>query len=335
MGQRETAEVHPLRVSVIIPALNEAGYLPHLLEALAAQTRPAEEVIVADAGSINGTPDLARKYGARTVRGGSPAAGRNAGARVATGNLLLFLDADVVPPPDFIERALREFLQKGYDVATARVAPWDGNLMERVAHDMANLYFILMQSILPYAPGFCILIRRELHETIGGFDETLRMSEDIDYVRRAARFGRFGILTSTYIPVSMRRFRKEGMLRVGVKYLWCEAQMLRGKPLREIPFEYEFGSFPPPAPAGPRSRRHRHIRAVPVALEAVQRVVQKTLSVPGWFPPKGIGLSPFSSALRWMTREPSSRLKSLLGRSGRPRSPSPGSGATGNSLSGI
>jgi glycosyltransferase involved in cell wall biosynthesis len=173
MTRNEVPSNRSLRVSVIIPTLNEAAYLPNLLEALAAQTYPATEVIVADAGSTDGTPELARRYGAWVVQGGTPAVGRNAGARVASGDLFLFLDADVVPFPDFIERAVMEFLNKQCDVATVRMVPWDGNLVERVVHDAANLCLILMQSIFPHAPGFCILIKRELHKKIGGFDERL------------------------------------------------------------------------------------------------------------------------------------------------------------------
>ncbi len=270
------ARACPLRVSVVIPTLNEAAYLPHLLEALAAQTLPADEIIVADAHSTDGTPELARRYGARVVPGGTPAVGRNAGARAASGDLLLFLDADVVPLPDFIERAVTEFLRRRCDVATVRVVPWDGNLMERVVHEAANLYFILMQPVLPYAPGFCILVRKSLHEQIGGFDETLRMSEDMDYVRRAARSGRFAVLTSTCIPVSMRRIRKEGMLRLGVKYLWCEAQMLRGKPIHRIPFEYEFGAFPPPSRPARPTGRHLHLPSI--SLREEQKRLQRALA---------------------------------------------------------
>ncbi|MGB9722715.1 MAG: glycosyltransferase [Chloroflexia bacterium] len=235
-----------VRLSIVIPTLNEAGYLPQLLDALAAQTRPADEVIVADADSTDGTAELARERGARVVRGGRPAAGRNAGARAASGDLLLFLDADVLPPPDFLERAVGEFLRKRYDVATAWMVTWDGNPLEQAVYGATSLYFYLMQPFLPYAPGFCILVRRELHERIGGFDETLRLSEDMDYVRRAARHGRFGVLTGTRIPASVRRIRREGLLRLGMKYLWCEGNLLRGRPVREIPFEYEFGAFPPP-----------------------------------------------------------------------------------------
>jgi|YelNatPaOPRAMG01_1025707.scaffolds.fasta_scaffold02707_3 glycosyltransferase involved in cell wall biosynthesis len=281
MTRNEVPSIRSLRVSVIIPTLNEAAYLPNLLEALAAQTYPATEVIVADAGSTDGTPELARRYGALVVQGGTPAVGRNAGARVASGDLFLFLDADVVPFPDFIERAVMEFLNKQCDVATVRMVPWDGNLVERVVHDAANLCLILMQSIFPHAPGFCILIKRELHKKIGGFDERLLMGEDTDYVQRAARFGRFAVLTSTCIPVSMRRIRKEGMLRLGAKYLWCETQILMGKPICRIPFKYEFGAFPPPTrtshPAQQRIKKEllqlrfsNTLRGSWVALEGLQ-----------------------------------------------------------------
>ena len=81
-------------LSVVIPTLNEEATLPGLLDALGAQSRPPDEIIVADAGSTDGTPELARARGARLVRGGRPGPGRNAGARAAVGDLLLFLCAN-------------------------------------------------------------------------------------------------------------------------------------------------------------------------------------------------------------------------------------------------
>jgi glycosyltransferase involved in cell wall biosynthesis len=157
--EKSVAESPMLHLSVIIPTLNEAAYLPNLLEALAAQTHPADEIIVADAGSTDGTVELARACGARVVRGGMPAVGRNAGAKVASSELFFFLDADVVPPPGFLERTVTEFLRKGYDAATVLMTPWDGNTLDQIVHEAANLYFLLMQSFKPYAPGFCILAR--------------------------------------------------------------------------------------------------------------------------------------------------------------------------------
>lgn len=237
-----------LQLSVIIPTLNEAAYLPGLLDALSGQTRPPDEIIVADAGSSDGTAELARARGATVVRGGMPGAGRNAGARVAKGDVFLFFDADVLPPPDFIERALDEFTRAGYAVATCLIQAL-GSDVDRIIIEATNLYMQVVQPVSPRAPGFCILARREIHQAIGGFDESLKMCEDHDYVQRASQYGEFGILTSVRIPVSMRRLEKEGLTRLALKYLWCEMHALAGKPVRSTPFEYEFGAFRPADPA--------------------------------------------------------------------------------------
>ncbi len=233
-------------LTVIIPTLNEIAYLPGLLDALDLQTRLPDEVIVVDAGSTDGTAELARTRGARVIRGGMPAVGRNAGARAAGGDLLLFLDADVLPPPKFIAQVLDEFERKEYHVATCFIAALDENPLDRMICVGTNLYFRIIQPVSPHAPGFCILSRRIAHEKMGGFDESLTLSEDIDYARRAKRYGKFGILTSTRIPVSMRRVGKEGLVGLGLKYAWCELYALVGKPIRVAPFEYEFGTFSPP-----------------------------------------------------------------------------------------
>lgn len=233
------------KLSVIIPALNEAAHLPQLLDALKAQTRPPDEIIVADAGSKDGTAELARERGAQVVPGGMPGPGRNAGARAASGEILLFLDADVLPPPEFIALGLAEFEEGGYVVATCPTEALSDDLTDRLIMDATNIYLQIVIPFSPRAPGFCIFARRETHQAIHGFDETLKMSEDHDYVRRASRLGRFGLLGSTRIPVSMRRLEKEGVVGLALKYLWCEMYALAGRPIRSMPFEYEFGAFQP------------------------------------------------------------------------------------------
>ncbi len=230
-------------LSIIIPTLNEAAFLPALLNALNSQTRRPDEIIVADAGSTDGTVQAAKAYGAVVVPGGMPGPGRNAGARVARGDIFIFLDADVLPHPNFVERALEEFSRAGYGVATCLTESVRHELADQVIMDASNLYLQMVRPISPHAPGFCILARREIHRAIGGFDETLKLSEDHDYVRRASQVGEFGVLTSLRIPVSMRRLEKEGMPRLALKYLWCEMYALAGKPVHSIPFEYEFGAF--------------------------------------------------------------------------------------------
>jgi glycosyltransferase involved in cell wall biosynthesis len=102
----------PRRVSVVIPARNEAIFIPRVIQAVLAQ-RPAGvdlEVIVVDDGSTDGTAEAARAAGASAVvhagAGGNPAAARNRGAAVATGDPLVFLDADCIPAQGWLAAIL-------------------------------------------------------------------------------------------------------------------------------------------------------------------------------------------------------------------------------------
>lgn len=232
-----------MKVSVIIPTLNERDYLPRLLHALREQTYPPHEIIVADAGSVDGTPDLARALGAQVITGGMPAIGRNAGARHASSEILLFLDADVLPGPFFLERTIEEMQKRQLDVATCLYHPLEKDPLYLFLTEMANLFLQVMAPLSPHAPGFCIFVRRSIHEAIGGFDEKQVMAEDHEYIQRAARRGKFGILRQERLRVSMRRLEKEGLLNLGLKYLWCEMHVLAGRPIHSIPFKYEFGAF--------------------------------------------------------------------------------------------
>lgn len=99
------------RVSVVIPALDDSIMLAGCLEALAAQTRPADEIIVVDNGSLDDTAEVARRAGARVltepIRGIFPATAT--GFDAATGELIARLDADSIPPADWIERIVATF----------------------------------------------------------------------------------------------------------------------------------------------------------------------------------------------------------------------------------
>lgn len=87
-----------IRFSVVIPSHNRSAWLVAALESVFAQTEPAFEIIVADDGSTDDTPDVLRKYEGRvkvlTQRNAGPSAARNLGIAAATGDYIAFLDSD-------------------------------------------------------------------------------------------------------------------------------------------------------------------------------------------------------------------------------------------------
>ena len=90
-------------LSIIIPTLNEEKYLPLLLKSIKEQNVKDYEIIISDAQSTDKTLDIAKKNNCKIVLGGLPGKARNEGAKVAKGNLLLFLDADVLLGPNFLK----------------------------------------------------------------------------------------------------------------------------------------------------------------------------------------------------------------------------------------
>jgi len=231
-----------MRVSIVIPTLNEEECLPKLLASIRAQTLQPHEIIVADAGSKDKTREVAESYGARVVQGGMPGPGRNRGADAATGEILLFLDADVeLWDNDFLERSIGEFLERKLDIATCDVYPISPSKLDHVMHKAYNTYVRVRGASFPHVPGFCIFVYRSLHHKICGFDETVTFCEDHDYGKRAAQIGSFGFLKSKAVPVSTRRLQRDGRMTIAVKFALAELHLQFIGPIRHDKFKYTFG----------------------------------------------------------------------------------------------
>ncbi len=230
-------------ISIVIPTYNEEGFLPLLLSSLERQTFRDFEVIVADAHSTDQTPEIAVAAGCRVVEGGLPARGRNTGAAVAKGDVLLFLDADVIVPNErFLAEVSAQLEVRGLDVATCLVEPMSDKFIDRVSHDFYNGYITAMERILPHAHGPCMMARRPAHDAIKGFDERVRLAEDHDYAQRAVRLGfRAGIIKEPRIRVSMRRFKRDGYLSIAARYALCEMHMMTLGSVKTDIFRYRFG----------------------------------------------------------------------------------------------
>ncbi len=229
-------------LSIIIPTYNEEAYLPRLLASIRSQRFSEYEIVVADAKSSDRTREIAAKFGARVVDGGMPGPGRNRGAEAAKGDLLLFLDADVVlPDVEWLGGKITQFEERDLDAGTCLVKPLGGKLIDLFSHNVFNAHMMATQFLMAHAPGFCIFARKALHERIGGFDETIKLAEDHDYVQRARRVGKFRVLHGSRIRVSVRRFERDGRFSIFSKYLLAELHLLTRGQIRNDRFEYTFG----------------------------------------------------------------------------------------------
>jgi glycosyltransferase involved in cell wall biosynthesis len=230
-------------LSIIIPTLNEEKFLPHLLKSLKEQSFKDFEIIVADNNSTDKTRSIALRSGAKVVDGGMPARGRNNGVKVANGEWLLFLDADVILPPDFLEKAISEIRESTLTAASCMVCPLSERTVDKFLHNFVNFYFQATKKHFAHAPGFCIFAKRDIHKLIGGFDEGIKLAEDHDYVLRISKLERFDFLESVQIPVSVRRLDKDGRLNIFLKYFAVEMHLIFLGPVYSNIFNYKFGHF--------------------------------------------------------------------------------------------
>ena len=206
-------------ISIIIPTFNEERYLPKLLECIKKQTWKNYEVIVADADSDDKTRQIAKKYHCKIVKGGFPAVGRNNGAKAAKGNILLFLDSDVQFDDNFLKNAVVEFEKRKLDVAGCYIYPLGNNVLDKIFFWIFNLWTCSTQIFYPNASGGGIFCKKWLHKKVNGFNEEIRLSEDMDYVKRCGKHGKFRIWRISKAFVSMRRFEKDGRIKVAFKLL--------------------------------------------------------------------------------------------------------------------
>lgn len=185
-----------MRISVIIPAYDSAREVAECVAAVAASLTLSDEIIVVDDGSIDETAAVAASGGARVLRqrNRGPAAARNLGAASATGDVLMFVDADVVVAPDAIARATGT-LDGSPDVAAvfgsydtrprARgIVSQYRNLLHHYVHQHGNA------DASTFWAG-CGAVRRDVFVAVGGFDERAawRAIEDIELGYRLRRAG--------------------------------------------------------------------------------------------------------------------------------------------------
>lgn len=231
-----------MKLSIIIPTYNEEELLPNLLESIKKQKFTDYEVIVADAHSKDRTKEIAEDYGAKVVDGGLPAVGRNNGAEIAKGELLLFLDSDVILTPGYLESALIEFIEGGMGIAITQIVPLSDKTFDIVSHEFANFFMKYVEDIKPHGAGcYGILTWKKLHEMVGGFDEQLDFGEDTDYIEKIAYISSFKVLREPRLFISTRRTQEEGKRNIARKYAKSTFYQFTGRKISADELNYKFG----------------------------------------------------------------------------------------------
>jgi rSAM/selenodomain-associated transferase 2 len=209
-------------VSVIIPTLDEAGSIAETIAATAAET--PHEILVVDGGSRDHTRAIAHANAARVVDAPPGRATQmNAGAAVATGEVLLFLHADTVLPfgwSDAITRAVSDPRIAGgrFDIHL------DGSeTIFRVIEAFMNA----RSRMTRIATGDqAIFVRRSVFHALGGY-APIPLMEDIEFSTRLKRHGRVACLRSR-ARTSVRRWRRQGPWRTIVRMWWLRARYALG-----------------------------------------------------------------------------------------------------------
>ena len=205
-----------MKLSVVIPAYNEEAYLPATLGAIAAAADALDsscgvrvETIVVDNHSTDATAAVAANMGAGVVA--EPEQGiaraRNAGARHATGDVLVFVDADAIVPPSLLEKIHRRMQDLACVGGGVDVHYCPNRLSIRV---YLRLWRFLARRLemVQGATQFC---RRSAFDAVGGYDETAWIGEDVDFFWALSKLakrnkGTVELIRHPRVRASSRRF---------------------------------------------------------------------------------------------------------------------------------
>jgi GT2 family glycosyltransferase len=244
-------------VAAIVPHWNRRDLLRTLLASLDAQTRPFDEIIVADNGSTDGSPEIAEAAGARVLRLGANlgfAAAVNRGVQAASTHWVAILNNDVTLEPGWLDALLTAASAGNVWFATGKIlraeAPGliDGTFDEisraacadRCGAGKPDGPLWNSPRTIRCAPMTAALFRRDLFNEIGGLDESFgSYLEDVDFGLRCALAGREGVYQPFAIAyhrgsATLGAWSREAVWRISRNQVLLAAKHFRGQPLWPI-----------------------------------------------------------------------------------------------------
>lgn len=202
-----------MKLSVIVPCYNEEGVVGRTVRWMNNGLSAEDEVIVCDGGSDDETLQEATEAGARAVC--CPQKGRaaqmNHGAAHASGDILFFVHADTLPPPDFREQ-IQHAVDDGADFGCMRLrfdsARWPLRL---------KAWFSRFRASGLHYGDQGLFVRRSCFDGVGGFDARMQVFEDLDIIERLRKQHRFMVLHGP-ITTSARKYQRNSALRMQLAF---------------------------------------------------------------------------------------------------------------------
>lgn len=221
-----------MKYSIIIPTLNEEKLLPQLLQQINdpnLRNKYNYEIIISDGGSKDATIPIALNKSDLLIinedgQKQNISQGRNTGAMHATGDIFIFINADILFENVFIFFDYLElnFINSEYKAmsCSVKVFPENEILSDRLFHWIYNTYFHTLNILgIGMGRGECQVIRREAFESADGYNEDLAAGEDFDLFRRIQKSGKILFTNKLCIYESPRRYRKLGYKTVTLQWL--------------------------------------------------------------------------------------------------------------------
>ncbi len=218
-------------ISIIIPTLNEVKLIRQILDQFDEKVKDNFnlEIIVSDGGSIDGTIEIAKSYTKKVIihKGTGRqniSEGRNRGAQISDGDVLIFFNADttVSDMNIFLKEAVESVMQNGVAAVACpvRVFPDEEKFSDKIFHRSYNFYVkILNKFFMGMGRGECHIITRKNFFEIGGYNENLSAGEDFDLYKRLRKLGKIFYNDKLLVFESPRRYRKFGYLKVFFDWL--------------------------------------------------------------------------------------------------------------------
>lgn len=211
-------------ITIVAPTLNEEANIRFLLESVSEQTNGNAEIVVVDGGSTDHTVPIAESYSAKVIveKGLEEFPSRNVGAKVASGDILLFTCADVIFPPDLLENISESFQDQELVAVTGPDIP-SASLLARIEYGYYNFIRLVFSTLPGPSKRFStstnfLAVRKNYFDKTGGFDPEI--NGDGLMGRKLSELGKVKFLAEMKVFISPRRFYKMGFFRFNLHYLY-------------------------------------------------------------------------------------------------------------------